>query len=111
MEEEQQQVDPLRQELQIRQARGGCDPRVVQGEDSYGRFVPVYARWPSAKGNNPKTRFQISTTSGPEKVRVNQRRDGGVWMRLGASEMKAGNRYSVRVAGRSEAEGRVSPTP
>jgi hypothetical protein len=27
-------------------------------------FYTVYARWPAAKGNNPKTRFQISTASG-----------------------------------------------
>jgi cell wall-associated NlpC family hydrolase len=67
----------------------------------------VYARWPAAKGNNPKTRFQISTASGLKKVKVNQRRDGGIWMRLGAYKMNAGNRYSVRVAGRSKAEGRV----
>ena len=70
-------------------------------------FYTVYARWPSAKGNNPDTRFKISTASGPKKVKVNQRRDGGVWMRLGAFEMNAGNRFSVRVGGRSEAEGRV----
>src|SRR5918999_2053333 len=70
-------------------------------------FYTVYARWPAAKGNNPKTRFQISTASGPKKVKVNQRRDGGLWMRLGAYKMNAGNRYSVRVAGRSTSEGRV----
>src|SRR5215216_6132787 len=70
-------------------------------------FYTVYARWPAAKGNNPETRFQISTASGLKKVKVNQRRDGGVWMRLGAYKMNAGNRYSVQVAGRSKAEGRV----
>src|SRR5918999_341436 len=70
-------------------------------------FYTVYARWPAAKGNNPKTRFQISTASGLKKAKVNQRRDGGVWMRLGAYKMHAGNRYSVRVAARSRAEGRV----
>src|SRR5687767_4996722 len=70
-------------------------------------FYTVYARWPAAKGNNPKTRFQISTASGLKKIKVNQRRDGGVWMRLGAYKMNAGNRYSVQVAGRSKAEGRV----
>jgi cell wall-associated NlpC family hydrolase len=70
-------------------------------------FYTVYARWPAAEGNNPKTRFQISTASGLKKVKVNQRRDGGVWMRLGAYKMNAGNRYSVRVAARSKAEGRV----
>jgi cell wall-associated NlpC family hydrolase len=70
-------------------------------------FYTVYARWPAAKGNNPKTRFRISTASGLKKVKVNQRRDGGVWMRLGAYKMNAGNRYSVQVAGRSKSEGRV----
>src|SRR5215210_347411 len=70
-------------------------------------FYAVYARWPSAKGNNPETRFQISTSSGVKKAKVNQRKDGGVWVRLGAYKMDAGNRYSVRVAGRSKAEGRV----
>src|SRR5215204_2188468 len=70
-------------------------------------FYTVYARWPAAKGNNSKTRFKISTASGVKKVKVNQKRDGGVWMRLGAYKMSAGNRYSVRVGGRSKAEGRV----
>ena len=70
-------------------------------------FYTVYARWPAAKGNNPETRFQISTASGLKKVKVNQRRDGGVWMRLGAYKMNASNRYSVQVGGRSKAEGRV----
>jgi len=50
-------------------------------------FYTVYARWPAAEGNNPKTRFKISTASGLKKVRVNQKRDGGVWMRLGAYKM------------------------
>src|SRR5215218_4698732 len=70
-------------------------------------FYAVYARWPSAKGNNPETRYQISTASGVRKVEVNQRKDGGVWVRLGAYKMDSGNRYSVRVAGRSESDGRI----
>src|SRR5215210_948364 len=70
-------------------------------------FYTVYARWPAAEGNNPKAHFQISTDSGLKKVKVNQRRDGGVWMRLGAYKMKQGNRYSVQVSGRSKAEGRI----
>jgi hypothetical protein len=70
-------------------------------------YYTVYARWPAAKDNNPATRFQISTASGLEKTRANQRKDGGVWVRLGAYEMEAGNRYSVQVAGRSKDEGRI----
>ena len=70
-------------------------------------YYTVYARWPAARINNPETRFRVSTASGLEKAEVNQRRDGGVWVRLGAYEMKEGNRYSVQVAGRSKAEGRI----
>ncbi|HJQ28698.1 MAG TPA: NlpC/P60 family protein [Rubrobacter sp.] len=70
-------------------------------------YYTVYARWPAARINNTETRFRISTVSGLEKVEVNQRRDGGVWVRLGAYEMKESNRYSVQVAGRSKAEGRI----
>ena len=70
-------------------------------------FYTVYARWPAAKGNNPATSFQISTASGVRKDKVNQRRDGGVWVRLGAYKMNAGNRFSVQVTGRSKSEGRI----
>jgi cell wall-associated NlpC family hydrolase len=70
-------------------------------------YYTIYARWPAAKGNNPAARFHISTASGLEKVEVDQGRDGGMWVRLGAYEMKAANRYSVQVSGRSKAEGRV----
>ena len=70
-------------------------------------YYTVYARWPAVKRNNPAARFRISTASGLENADVNQRKDGGMWVRLGAYEMKAGNRYSVRVAGYSKARGRV----
>ena len=70
-------------------------------------FYTIYARWPAAKGNNPKAHFQISAASGLKKVEVNERRDSGVWMRLGAYKMEAGNSYSVQVSGRSKAEGRI----
>jgi hypothetical protein len=66
----------------------------------------VYARWPAAEGNNPATRFGVSTTSGIEWLKIDQRRDGGMWVRLGAYEMEAGNGYAVQVSG-YRAKGRV----
>jgi hypothetical protein len=66
----------------------------------------VYARWPAAEGNNAATRFGVSTTSGIEWIKVDQRIDGGMWVRLGAYEMEAGNRYAVQVSG-YRAKGRV----
>lgn len=71
-----------------------------------GRYT-VYARWPAGKLNNPKARFRISTASGLKNVDVNQRQDGGIWIRLGAYDMEAGDHYAVRVAGYSKAKGRV----
>lgn len=70
-------------------------------------YYTVYARWPAAKGNNPRTRFRINTASGMRNVEVNQRRDGGTWVRLGAYRMEQSDRYSVQVSGRSKAEGRI----
>jgi cell wall-associated NlpC family hydrolase len=66
----------------------------------------VYARWPAAGENNRATRFGVSTTSGIEWTRVDQREDGGIWVRLGAYEMEAGNGYAVQVSG-YRAKGRV----
>ena len=69
-------------------------------------YYTVYARWPALKGNNAATRFGVSTPSGIEWIKVDQRRDGGMWVRLGAYKMEAGNGYAVQVSG-YKATGRV----
>jgi cell wall-associated NlpC family hydrolase len=69
-------------------------------------YYTVYARWPAAKRNNAATRFGVSTTSGIEWIKVDQRKDGGMWVRLGAYEMGASNGYAVQVSG-YRAKGRV----
>lgn len=89
-----------------RPAKGASPARFKVKIPTTGYYT-VYARWPAAKGNNPATRFRISTASGLKKVKVNQRKDGGMWVRLGAYQMKAGNRYFMQVSGRSKAEGRI----
>jgi hypothetical protein len=66
----------------------------------------VYARWPAAKVNNTRTRFGVSTTSGIRWIKIDQRRDGGIWVRLGAYELAAGDYYAVQVSG-YRATGRV----
>jgi cell wall-associated NlpC family hydrolase len=90
----------------IRPARGAT-PAWFKVKIPTAGYYTVYARWPAAKGNNPKARFHISTASGLKKAEVNQRKDGGTWVRLGAYKMNEGNRYSVQLAGRSKAEGRI----
>jgi cell wall-associated NlpC family hydrolase len=73
---------------------------------STGEYT-FYARWPAAKRNNTATRIGVNAAPGVRWTKVNQRRDGDMWTRLGAYRMEAGNDYAVRVSGRSKTEGRV----
>lgn len=66
-----------------------------------GRYV-ISARWPASKRHNSATRIGVKTTSGMKWTRVNQRRNGGKWVRIGAFKMKGGDRYSVRVSRRAK---------
>jgi hypothetical protein len=70
-------------------------------------FYTVYARWPAGPANSAAVRFGISTVSGLEWTEVNQQTDGGIWVRLGAYEMAAGDRYAVRVSGNTALPGAV----
>jgi cell wall-associated NlpC family hydrolase len=67
----------------------------------------IYAWWPARASNSAAARFRVSTTSGVEWTEVEQRKDGGMWVRLGAYEMEAGDNYSVQIFGSSEGEGEV----
>ena len=58
----------------------------------------VYVWWPAQGANNTAARFGISTASGVRWTKVDQREDGGLWVRLGAYEMESGNRYAVQVS-------------
>ena len=70
-------------------------------------YYTVYARWPAARGNNSATRFGVITSSGTKWTKVDQRRDGGVWVRLGDYEMEKSYRSAVRVSGVAKTDGRV----
>jgi cell wall-associated NlpC family hydrolase len=61
-------------------------------------YYTVYARWPADAGNSTAARFGISTVSGVEWTKVDQQRDGGFWVKLGAYRMEAGDRYAVQVS-------------
>jgi cell wall-associated NlpC family hydrolase len=58
----------------------------------------LYAWWPVGKDNSRATRFGVETARGTQWIEVNQARDGGTWVKLGTYEMKAGDRYVVRVS-------------
>jgi cell wall-associated NlpC family hydrolase len=67
----------------------------------------VYAWWPAKKNNNTAARFGIRTTSGVRWTKVNQRREGGLWIKLGEYRMEAGDRYAVGVSASSRRDGPI----
>jgi len=65
----------------------------------------VYSWWHAEGGNDTSARFGVSTPSGVEWTEVNQRKDGGFWVKIGQYEMKKGDSYAVQVAPGSGEEG------
>ena len=65
----------------------------------------VYAWWPASLGYNDRTRFQIRTANGWRRRIVNQRINGGKWVRLGKFTMNPGDRVYVKVPSRSSGNG------
>src|ERR671914_1879432 len=58
----------------------------------------LYAWWPARKGNSSAARFGVETVRGTKWIEANQTSDGGMWVKLGTFEMKAGDRYVVRIS-------------
>jgi cell wall-associated NlpC family hydrolase len=68
----------------------------------------LYAWWPVRKGNSKAARFGVETAGGTKWIEVNQSRDGGMWIKLGTYEMKAGDRYVVRVSPGGTSDGVIA---
>ena len=64
----------------------------------------VYAWWPEASANSTNARFGVGTASGKQWSEIDQRTEGGMWIKLGTYALKKGERY-VEVS--PEAEGDV----
>ena len=62
----------------------------------------VYAWWPEASANSTRARYGVGTASGTKWSEIDQRTEGGMWIKLGTYAMKKGERY-VEVS--PEAEG------
>lgn len=67
----------------------------------------VYARWPEAPGLNDKALVGVESTYGTKWTEVNQRENGGRWVRIGVYEMRAGDEYSVKVSRGTDGKGNV----
>lgn len=90
----------------IRPKRGPGSAKFIVRFPRRGRYA-IYARWPANSGYNPRARFLIRTTSGWKVRVVNQRRNGGRWVRLGVFTMPKGDGSFVRLAKRSNRSGYI----
>jgi cell wall-associated NlpC family hydrolase len=88
-------------------SEGGASPASFKVRTPTTGYYSLYAWWPAGEDNNSATRFGISTTSGIKWTEVDQQKDGGMWVRLGAWKMAAGDRYAVQVSRTSEGDGEV----
>jgi cell wall-associated NlpC family hydrolase len=89
------------------EATGGSGPARFRVEVPATGTYSVYVRWPAREENSATARFGVSTTTGVEWTEVDQRTDGGFWVKLGAYEMEAGDSYAVQVAQGSGGSGEV----
>ena len=83
-----------------RPAKAGGAARFKTRIPKTGRYA-VYARWPASNGYNASTPMGVRTVSGTKWTRVDQRKNGGRWVRLGAYKMERGDRYGVTVSRKS----------
>src|SRR5215218_2890522 len=58
----------------------------------------LYAWWPAREANSSAARFGVETASGTKWTEVDQTKDGGIWVQIGTFEMKAGDKYVVRLS-------------
>jgi cell wall-associated NlpC family hydrolase len=61
-----------------------------------GDYV-LYAWWPVREGNSSAARFGVETAGGLRWMQADQTKDGGMWVKLGTYQTKAGDDYVVRV--------------
>ncbi len=90
----------------IRPKRGTGSAKFLVKFPSRGKYA-IYARWPAASKYNNRARFLVKTTSGWKVKAVNQRKNGGQWIRLGIYNMPAGDGSFVRLAKRSTGTGYI----
>lgn len=73
---------------------------------SRGKYA-IFARWPADPGYNNRTRFMIRTAGGWKTRVVNQRLDGGRWVRLGVFDMAAGDQWNIAIPRRTSGTGLI----
>ncbi len=59
----------------------------------------VYARWPAVAGLSPSAAYTVHHAAGATPVTVNQRQNGGDWVKLGSFDMAPGAGHRIELAG------------
>lgn len=67
----------------------------------------VFAKFPADPGYNNATVYKVRTARGWVARKVNQRRNGGRWVRLGVYEMLAGDNWWIQVSSKSSGTGYI----
>lgn len=70
-------------------------------------FYTVCGRWPASSGYNSYTAIRTTTTGGNKIRRVNQRKNGGRWVRIGTYKIRSGDAYRLAVLRSSNRGGYV----
>ena len=76
---------------------GAADARFKLNVPTPGDYA-LYAWWSSREENSTQARFGIETASGTKWTTVDQTKEGGFWVKIGAYDMKAGDDYVVRIS-------------
>ena len=68
----------------------------------------VYVRWPEVPGLNARVPVGVETAYGTKWSEVDQRRDGGLWVRVGEFEMRKDEKFPIRISHNTRGKGKVA---
>jgi cell wall-associated NlpC family hydrolase len=71
----------------------GAKPARFEVEIPTTNDYSVYAWWPQARGNGLASTFTVETADGARSDKVDQRNEGGMWIKIGAFAMQKGQRH------------------
>ncbi len=68
----------------------------------------VYVRWPEMRGLNDRTPVGVESAYGTKWTEVDQRKDGGRWVRLGEFEMRKDEKFPIRISHNTKGKGKIA---
>ena len=93
--------------LVARPAKKGAHALFEVAVPSDGEYA-VYVRWPKVRGLNDKVPVGVETAYGTEWSEVDQRKDGGSWVRVGEFEMRKDEKFPVRISHNTRGKGNIA---